>query len=197
MQGIYWEKVSLSKVVILIKVANFFGVVGVFWRGLPVINLHTIGARSLLITGFVGGGIGAFVGKEIKEEVGIAIFILGCLMFILGCFWYAKEKGYSRLWGILGFLWVTGLLVLWLFPDRTTMEGQEKWKIWKYYAQKFVGMLMLFTVITNFPDDVENKLPRMSTGEQVWFVFVSIIWITVSTWLILRKRKIVIEVDNQ
>jgi hypothetical protein len=153
--------------------------------------------RFLLIMGFVGAQVGAFVGKEVNEQVGIAIFFICYLVFLIGSLRYAKEKGYSTMWGMLGILQFAGFVVLWLLPDRINPEGQEKWKRGKHYALKFMGVVMLFTAITNFPDDVENRLPSMSTGEQVWFVVVSVLWITASIWLILRKRKSVVEMDTQ
>ncbi|MBI5779423.1 MAG: hypothetical protein HZA49_08200 [Planctomycetes bacterium] len=48
----------------------------------------------------------------------LGISIIGIVLWIWGCFAYAKGKGYSKYWGLLGFLYLLGLLILALFPDK-------------------------------------------------------------------------------
>jgi hypothetical protein len=50
--------------------------------------------------------------------LGIVIFVFGLAAFIWGCTQYAKGKGHSGYWGVLGVLWILGLLVLFFLPDR-------------------------------------------------------------------------------
>ena len=58
-------------------------------------------------TGLVGGPL-----------VGLFLCLLGIPLFLWGCGQYARGKGYSALWGALGLLYILGLLVLVLMPDR-------------------------------------------------------------------------------
>jgi hypothetical protein len=47
------------------------------------------------------------------------IFLLGSLiLFVFGCYFYAKGKGYSGDWALLGLLGIVGLIILIFFPDR-------------------------------------------------------------------------------
>lgn len=45
--------------------------------------------------------------------------IVGGLMFIIGLAFYAKAKGQSGWWGLMGFLWLIGLLILAKLPDKS------------------------------------------------------------------------------
>jgi hypothetical protein len=58
-------------------------------------------------TGSLGGPI-----------VGLMLCLLGIPLFLWGCGQYAQGKGYSPYWGALGLLYILGLLVLVLMPDR-------------------------------------------------------------------------------
>ena len=49
--------------------------------------------------------------------VGIPVGALGTLLFIMGCCFYAKAKGYSWLFGLLGLLSFVGLIILYFLPD--------------------------------------------------------------------------------
>ncbi len=42
----------------------------------------------------------------------------GIILFVWGLWAYAIGKGYRGTWGLLGFLGVIGLALLFLFPDR-------------------------------------------------------------------------------
>lgn len=54
------------------------------------------------------------------ESGGLAAFlsVLGFVLFIWGCCSYAKGKGHSGWWGLLGLLWILGLIILFFLPDR-------------------------------------------------------------------------------
>jgi hypothetical protein len=45
--------------------------------------------------------------------------VLGTVLFILGLCDYAKAKGYSGFWGLLGFCSWPGLVIVAILPDRT------------------------------------------------------------------------------
>lgn len=48
------------------------------------------------------------------------------LLFVCGCFMYARGKGRSWYWGILGFLGPAGLLFLYCLADRSRMVLKKK-----------------------------------------------------------------------
>lgn len=48
--------------------------------------------------------------------------LIGSLLFIVGLCYYAKAKGYSSVFGLLGLLSCIGLLILAVLPDKT--KGQ-------------------------------------------------------------------------
>ena len=50
--------------------------------------------------------------------IGAGLVVAGWVMFIWGCMQYAKAKGHSGAWGLLGLLSILGLIVLFFFPDR-------------------------------------------------------------------------------
>ena len=50
--------------------------------------------------------------------VGIPILVWGFALILSGCFVWARGKGYSRWVGLVGVLWLVGLLILYLLPDR-------------------------------------------------------------------------------
>ena len=49
---------------------------------------------------------------------GFALSLVGLVVFIYGCFCYAKGKGHSPWWGLLGLLSIIGLIILVFLPDR-------------------------------------------------------------------------------
>jgi len=46
------------------------------------------------------------------------VLLVGWVLIIVGCVYYAKGKGYSGAWGLLGLLNVIGFIILVLFKDR-------------------------------------------------------------------------------
>ena len=48
--------------------------------------------------------------------------LVGALLLIIGLGFYAKAKGHSVVWGLLGLLSCIGLLILAIMPDKT--KGQ-------------------------------------------------------------------------
>ena len=67
----------------------------------------------LLIIGSICYGEGLAV-----RIVCLIIPFIGAAAFIWGCFNYAKGKGYSQWFGLLGLLFLVGLLILVTFPDK-------------------------------------------------------------------------------
>jgi hypothetical protein len=49
---------------------------------------------------------------------GCAVLLTGIGLYLWGCGQYAQGKGYSPYWGALGLLYLLGLVVLVLMPDR-------------------------------------------------------------------------------
>jgi dipeptide/tripeptide permease len=45
--------------------------------------------------------------------------VAGTILFIWGCCMYAKAKGYSAALGLLGLLFLIGLIILAVLPDKT------------------------------------------------------------------------------
>lgn len=71
----------------------------------------------------IGVGIGILVqivGNMIMKEnpLGLIIALVGVGFFIWGCFNYAKGKGYSQFLGLFGLLWLIGLIILAVLPDK-------------------------------------------------------------------------------
>jgi len=74
--------------------------VGIGWLVLTVGNIA-------VRTGSLGGPV-----------VGYLMCLIGLVLFLWGCGQYARGKGYSVYWGALGLLYIIGLLVLVLMPDK-------------------------------------------------------------------------------
>jgi hypothetical protein len=73
----------------------------------------------------IGVGIGIVLqiaGKVLSMDgmlgFGFMLMLAGAITFIWGCGQYAKAKGYSPWFGLLGLLSIVGLIVLVLFPDK-------------------------------------------------------------------------------
>ena len=71
--------------------------------------------------GLVAVALGNYVvrtGSFGGPVVGLILWLIGVPLFLWGCGQYARGKGYSPYWGALGLLYILGLLVLVLMPDR-------------------------------------------------------------------------------
>jgi hypothetical protein len=73
----------------------------------------------------IGVGIGIvlqIVGKVLSNDgmvgIGFVVLLAGAIVFIWGCGQYAKAKGYSPWFGLLGLLSILGLIALVFFPDK-------------------------------------------------------------------------------
>ena len=71
------------------------------------------------------GIIGQIVGRALLNSssqglamAGLVVALAAFALFIWGCMQYAKAKGQSGWFGLLGFLSIIGLLVLFFLPDR-------------------------------------------------------------------------------
>lgn len=72
----------------------------------------------------VPGIILQFVGNLLRlnktyDAIGVLVLVIGTLLLIGGLAYYAKAKGRSPAWGLMGFLSLLGLLVLALLKDQT------------------------------------------------------------------------------
>jgi hypothetical protein len=70
--------------------------------------------------GFVVTLVSRFLAQQQPslQIVGIGLGLIGVGLIVWGCMGYAKGKGYSQYWGLLGVLWILGFIILALFPDR-------------------------------------------------------------------------------
>ena len=59
---------------------------------------------------------------------GRVIMIAGYFLFVLGCFMYAKGKGRSIYWGILGISGPIGLLVIYCLSDKSKIVLKKRQK---------------------------------------------------------------------
>jgi len=50
--------------------------------------------------------------------LGLLVWLAGVSLLVWGCGQYAKGKGYSPYWGLLGVLYIIGFVVLFFFPNR-------------------------------------------------------------------------------
>ena len=73
----------------------------------------------------IGVGIGIvlqIVGRVLSNDgmvgIGFIVLLAGVIVFIWGCGQYAKAKGYSPWFGLLGLLSILGLIALVFFPDK-------------------------------------------------------------------------------
>jgi cation transport ATPase len=84
-------------------------------------------AKKIFNSGTTFAGIGfliLIVGRIFNLMGGNMIYfgkillILAMIIFFIGCFRMAKGKGYHMAWGLLGFLSLIGLIILFLLPNR-------------------------------------------------------------------------------
>lgn len=72
----------------------------------------------------IGVGIGIIaniISRFNAESHPVLSIIFGCIgavAMIWGCAMYAKGKGYSGWWGLLGIFWIIGFIILFFFRDK-------------------------------------------------------------------------------
>lgn len=71
----------------------------------------------------IGASIALAVTNISLAILGMVSF-LGFIVFALGCYYYAKGKGRSGLWGIIGFLSLIGFIILLILPDKSANQSQ-------------------------------------------------------------------------
>jgi uncharacterized membrane protein HdeD (DUF308 family) len=88
-------------------------------------------SRHKAYLGIVVGFVLIIVGRVVfRSDARSTVFgtaalfgvFVGWALVVWGCCHYAKAKGHSAWWGLLGLLSIIGLLILFSFPDR----GQPK-----------------------------------------------------------------------
>jgi len=56
-------------------------------------------------------------------DVGVLVSLIGNVCLIIGCCYYSRAKGHHAAWGLLGLLWLIGLIILVCFPDKNKEES--------------------------------------------------------------------------
>lgn len=79
-------------------------------------NLSLLLGAPGLVLQFIG------LGSQGEPE-GAAISAIGSLLLIAGLAFYAKAKGRSAAWGLMGLLSLIGLIVLGSLPDRAKTDA--------------------------------------------------------------------------
>lgn len=64
------------------------------------------------------GRVLAHGGSEFGIIIGLVFIIAGIILFIWGCISYARGKGQSPFFGLLGLLYILGLIILVFLPDK-------------------------------------------------------------------------------
>jgi hypothetical protein len=62
--------------------------------------------------------VGRILSNDGMNGIGFIAILAGFVLFIWGCGQYAKGKGYSPWFGLLGLLSILGLIVLVFFKDK-------------------------------------------------------------------------------
>ena len=75
--------------------------------GIPGILLQIVG-RVIMTT----------QGEGAMSLVGVVVALVGTVMLIAGLSWYARAKGHSGWWGLMGLLSIIGLIILAVLPDK-------------------------------------------------------------------------------
>ena len=69
----------------------------------------------------IGVGLGIILqvaGRAMESPFGLLLLLAGAIAFVWGCAEYARGKGYSGWFGLLGVFSILGLIVLALLPDK-------------------------------------------------------------------------------
>ena len=83
-----------------------------------VTHQKTIGIVGAVI-GTLIAPTGAMIHIAYGLGLGMLLYLVGLLIVVLALGYYARAKGRSVAWGLLGLFFVIGLLVVLLLPDRT------------------------------------------------------------------------------
>ena len=79
-----------------------------------------IGIRS----GFILQIVGIFVKSPIgmNDALSAILFISGYFLLIWSCWLYAREKGYSGAWRLLGLFGLLGFVILFFLKDKSKQD---------------------------------------------------------------------------
>lgn len=69
-------------------------------------------------TALIGLGVMLFLDYPGWEETSLTLVLNGGCLFLVGSCFYARAKGYPTALGMLSLLFLGGLLILFLLPDR-------------------------------------------------------------------------------
>lgn len=97
---------------------------------LPLIARDNNISLALGVPGLITEVVGVVMRNNPETaQTGQAIYVVGTLLLIAGLGFYAKAKGRSLAWGLMGLLSIIGLIVLAMLEDRAPsgkVKGQGK-----------------------------------------------------------------------
>jgi len=64
--------------------------------------------------------------SEPEDALGLVLALVGTVLLIVGLAFYAKAKGRSPAWGLMGLLSIIGLIVLALLKDHAVAQPRRR-----------------------------------------------------------------------
>ena len=75
------------------------------------------------ITLLLGFGI-LLIGNIYGGDANLLMSLVGTIVFIYGCMLYVEEKGYGKVYGLLGLLNIFGLIILAVLPNKNKIKAE-------------------------------------------------------------------------
>jgi hypothetical protein len=85
-----------------------------------------IGVGLAIVVWFAGAILSCRIDR--LEDSFLLFHFLSLIPLTYGCCCYSKGKGHFGIWGIVGFLWIPGLLILACFKDRCKITTEVNTK---------------------------------------------------------------------
>ncbi len=67
--------------------------------------------------------LAGLLARSYLGDIGGLIALIGNVCLIIGCCYYSKAKGHHAAWGLLGLLWLIGLIILVCFTDKNKKKS--------------------------------------------------------------------------
>jgi hypothetical protein len=81
-----------------------------------------IGISSGFILQIVGIFVKSPIGISMNDALSAILFISGYFLLIWSCWLYAREKGYSGAWRLLGLFGLLGFVILFFLKDKSKQD---------------------------------------------------------------------------